>query len=217
MNPRPAGSTRTSLNPSYHPPLPAPTSPPHALFRLLLFSLALSLSLFTALSPPTNIFLSLSTPHSLLSTLIPIFRTPLDLRLATETLSRLWSQRLSRPLLPDELALLGRLQTLDSRIAYIAFGTAPLMTCTWCRTGGGQQMDYLILIAPNLMLLYLLATMTVGMLLSGDRSHWRKWLVGALVVGGVMEAYMRASWRLPRGGEVVMVRDTVSFFPCDFT
>ncbi|ORY54145.1 hypothetical protein BCR35DRAFT_310419, partial [Leucosporidium creatinivorum] len=207
FSPSPAG-TRTSLHPAYRPPSRPRDSPSRAHFRLLLISLSLSLAVFSLLLPPHNLFLSLSTPQSTLQSFFPALRTPLDLRLATETLARAWSVRLGRELGDEELGLLGRLQTLDARAVYVAYGTTPLMHCSWCRPGEG--LDFLLMLAPGLGLEYLLVLAVMGLLLGGGRKHWRSWMVVALLVGGAVEAYMRVSWAGPRaGGSVMMLHSTL--------
>jgi hypothetical protein len=204
LAPSPAG-TRTSLHPSSCPPSRPADSPSRAHFRLFLISLALPLAVFTLTSlSPHNLFLSLSAPQSTLQSFFPALRTPLDLRLATETLARAWSVQMGRELGDDELGLLGRLQTLDGRAVYVAYGTTPLMHCSWCRPGEG--LDYLLMLAPGLGLEYLLVLAVTGLLLGAGRKHWRRWMVVVLSMGGVLEAYMRVSWAGPRaGGSVMMV------------
>lgn len=179
-----------------------------------------------------NLFLSLSTPHSTLSRLFPFLRHPLDIRLATETLARAWSHTLlHRPLDEPELALLNRLQSLDARLVYIAYGAGPLMQCEWCRPpgGGGSTsslggtiigLDYLLASAPTILIAYLTTLAACGLLLSGNgRQHWRIWIVLAIVGGVGAEAYMRLTWdggrgQAAAGGSISMVRSLLSLSPC---
>ncbi|KAG0663397.1 hypothetical protein C6P46_002736 [Rhodotorula mucilaginosa] len=189
-----------------------PDSPQLAGFRLFVCAFGLSLAVFSALNPPENLFLSLSTPHSTLSRLFPFLRHPLDIRLATETLARAWSHTLlhHRPLDEPELALLNRLQSLDARLVYIAYGAKPLMQCEWCRPPGGGNMsslggtiiglDYLLASAPTILIAYLTTLAACGFLLSGNgRQRWRIWIVIPIVGGLGAEAYMRLTWDGGRG------------------
>lgn len=172
----------------------------------------LTVSRDTAFAARTqNLFLSLSTPHSTLSRLFPFLRHPLDIRLATETLARVWSQTLlHRPLVESELALLNRLQSLDARLIYIAYGARPLMQCEWCRPPGAGSssslggtiigLDYLLAAAPTILIAYLTTLVACGLLLSGNgRQRWRIWIVIATVSGVGAEAYMRLTWDGGRG------------------
>ncbi|GAA5825810.1 hypothetical protein JCM3770_006343 [Rhodotorula araucariae] len=180
---------------------------PLAAFRLFVFALGVSLAVFSALSPPHNLFLSLSSANSTFSRLFPLLRTPLDLRIATETLARAWSSSLGRPLTDDELALASRLQTLDARLAYIAYGAGPLLQCGWCRPPGSASAagllgtDYLLSIAPGVSVAYLTALAGCGLLLSGNgRERWRKWVVLATLGGALYELWLRLTWDGARGG-----------------
>lgn len=182
-----------------------------------------------------NLFLSLSTPHSTLSRLFPFLRHPLDIRLATETLARAWSHTLlhHRPLDEPELALLNRLQSLDARLVYIAYGAKPLMQCEWCRPPGGGNMsslggtiiglDYLLASAPTILIAYLTTLAACGLLLSGNgRQRWRIWIVIPIVGGLGAEAYMRLTWdggrgQAASGASISMVRSLLSLslsVPC---
>jgi hypothetical protein len=81
------------------------------------------------------------------------------------------------------------------------------MTCNWCRSGPGQQLDYLVMLAPTLILSYLAVIAVSGLLLTGGRKHWRTWTTGLLLGGAVIEIWMRVTWEGPRGGgTMVMVR-----------
>jgi hypothetical protein len=179
-----------------------------------------------------NLFLSLSTPHSTLSRLFPFLRHPLDIRLATETLARAWSHTLlhHRPLDEPELALLNRLQSLDARLVYIAYGAKPLMQCEWCRPPGGGNMsslggtiiglDYLLASAPTILIAYLTTLAACGFLLSGNgRQRWRIWIVIPIVGGLGAEAYMRLTWdggrgQAASGASISMVRSLLSLSLC---
>lgn len=212
LNPQPKGQRHP-----VHPGLQQrrrhvrPDSPKLAAFRLFVCALGLSVAVFSALNPPENLFLSLSTPHSTLSRLFPFLRHPLDIRLATETLARAWSQTLlHRPLVESELALLNRLQSLDARLVYIAYGAGPLMQCEWCRPPGAGSssslggtiigLDYLLAAAPTILIAYLTTLVACGLLLSGNgRQRWRIWIVIATVSGVGAEAYMRLTWDGGRG------------------
>lgn len=207
LNPSPKG-TRTPLQPSTNPTLRPPLVPQDsastALWRVLLVSLSLSLTVYAILLPPHNLFLSLSMPRNIFERVLPALRSPLDIRTATESLARAWSVRLGgRALANDEISLLNRLQTLDARLIYVAYGTSPVMSCTWCRPGANW--DYLVLIAPGVTLEYLLVLAVVGALLNRHRKHWRRWAVAVLLVGGAIEAALRLNWQGSRGGAVVMV------------
>ncbi|GAA6012816.1 hypothetical protein JCM10207_005371 [Rhodosporidiobolus poonsookiae] len=211
LNPQPAGK-RTALHPSLARPPPPRDVPRYAALRLFVFALGISVALFTALNPPHNLFLLLSPPLSLLQQLFPLLRQPLDLRLATETLARLWSTHLGRPLSDDELALAQRLQTLDARLSYIAYGAGPLMGCEWCRPPGSTDgsagstlglvgTDYILALLPGIAVAYLSVLAAAGVMLSGNgRKRYRKWAVGATVAAGVYEMYRRVSWDGARGG-----------------
>ncbi|BGP27265.1 hypothetical protein Rt10032_c12g4716 [Rhodotorula toruloides] len=209
LNPAPKG-TRGTAHPAFAnrpPPRMLVDSPRLAIFRLFLAALGVSVALFSALSPPHNLFLSLSTPHSFLSSIFPTLRHPLDIRLATETLARAWSHTLGRPLSEPELALASRLQTLDARLAYIAYGAGPLMQCAWCRPPGTASAagllgtDYLLAIAPGTAVAYLTALAGCGLLLSGNgRDRWRAWMVFAVVAGAGVEVWKRLTWDGARGG-----------------
>ncbi|GAA5900089.1 hypothetical protein JCM6882_002611 [Rhodosporidiobolus microsporus] len=209
LNPAPKGK-RTSLGPGVgaagRPP-PPPDDPRYAALRLFVLALGVSVAIFTALSPPHNLFLSLSPPHSLPATLFPLLRPPLDLRLASQTLANLWQTSLSRPLSEADLALLQRLQTLDARLAYIAYGAGPLMTCSWCRPPGTATAagllgtDYLLAAAPGIAVVYLSVLAATGVLLSGNgRKRWRKWAVGVTVAAAAWEVWERLTWDGARGG-----------------
>ncbi|GAA5961150.1 hypothetical protein JCM21900_005881, partial [Sporobolomyces salmonicolor] len=160
-----------------------------------------------------NLFLSLSVPDSLLSHLFPLLRPPLDIRLATETLHRAWSHQLARPLTESELALVQRLQTLDARLAYIAYGAGPLMGCSWCRGPGSNGplvgADYLLAVAPGTAIAYLTLLAGMGVLLAGNgRERWRKWAVVVVVLGMAAEMWTRLTWEGTRGsgeGAVIML------------
>ncbi|GAA5853104.1 hypothetical protein JCM8547_000202 [Rhodosporidiobolus lusitaniae] len=207
LNPQPVGQ-RTKLAGGAVPTLPPPRDDPrYAALRLFVLTLGVSVALFTALSPPHNLFLSLSTPRSFLEIPFPLLRTPLDLRLATETLAKAWQTHLGRTLTEDELSLAQRLQTLDARLAYIAYGAGPLMNCSWCKPPGTTTAagllgtDYLLAIAPGVAIAYLTALSAAGVLLAGNgRQRWRKWAVAAVVVGGLVEVYLRLTWSGARGG-----------------
>ncbi|CDR35542.1 RHTO0S01e01640g1_1 [Rhodotorula toruloides] len=209
LNPAPKGS-RAPAHPAFvnrPPPRMLVDSPRLAIFRLFLVALGVSVAVFSALSPPHNLFLSLSTPHSFLSSLFPTLRHPLDIRLATETLARAWSHSLGRPLSEPELALASRLQTLDARLAYIAYGAGPLMQCAWCRPPGTASAagllgtDYLLAIAPGTAVACLTALTGCGLLLSGNgRERWRAWMVLAVVTGAGVEVWKRLTWDGARGG-----------------
>ncbi|BGP51203.1 translation termination factor GTPase eRF3 [Rhodotorula kratochvilovae] len=154
-----------------------------------------------------NLFLALSSPRSALARLFPLLRTPLDLRVATESLARAWSSSLGRPLSDEELALASRLQTLDARLAYIAYGAGPLLQCGWCRPPGSASAagllgtDYLLAIAPGVSVAYLAALAGCGLLLSGNgRERWRKWAVMATLAGALYELWERLTWDGARGG-----------------
>ncbi|GAA6063643.1 hypothetical protein JCM10212_002604 [Sporobolomyces blumeae] len=187
-----------------------------AVFRLFVVTLGLSISLFSMLSPPHNLFLSLSAPRSFVSRLFPVVRDPLDIRLATETLHRAWTHHVGRPLTDSEEALVHRLQTLDARLAYIAYGAGPVMTCSWCRPaasvpssrGGGAgkpqsivSPDYLLAVAPSTAIVYLALLAAMGLLLTGNgREKWRVWAVVAVVGAAGNEVWMRLMWEGLRGG-----------------
>ncbi|GAA5874193.1 hypothetical protein JCM1840_000383 [Sporobolomyces johnsonii] len=212
LNPRPAG-TRTPAHPAFVKPKPSPDSPTLASLRLFVVALGVSIALFTALLPPHNLFLSLAVPDSLLSRLFPLLRPPLDIRLATETLHRAWSHQLARPLTDSELALVQRLQTLDARLAYIAYGAGPLMGCSWCRGPGSDGplvgADYLLAVAPGTAIAYLTLLAGMGLLLAGNgRERWRKWAVVVVVLGMAAEMWTRLTWEGTRGsaeGAVTML------------
>ncbi|BGP19570.1 hypothetical protein JCM10213_000170 [Rhodosporidiobolus nylandii] len=206
LNPQPAGQ-RVAAHPGAPPQPPAKDGRRYAALRLFVLALGVSVALVSALHPPHNLFLSLSPPSSLLDQLTPLLRSPLDLRLATETLAKAWQASLGRALSEDELALAQRLQTLDARLAYIAYGAGPLMNCTWCRPPGTSTAsgllgtDYLLAIAPGVAIAYLSALAAVGVLLAGNgRQKYRKWAVVAAVVGAVAECYARLTWNGARGG-----------------
>ncbi|KPV71510.1 uncharacterized protein RHOBADRAFT_56552 [Rhodotorula graminis WP1] len=211
LNPRPKGA-RAPAHPASRPPARQrrrPDSSNLAAFRLFVVTLGVSLALFSALSPPHNLFLSLSTPHSTLSTLFPVLRRPLDLRLSTDTLARLWTASLAgrRPLTDDELLLASRLQTLDARLAYIAYGAAPLTQCAWCRPTGSNSAtgllgtDYLLSVLPGVAVAYLTALAGSGLLLAGNgRERWRVWAVMAVMGAAGYEMWMRLTWDGARGG-----------------
>ncbi|GAA5984435.1 hypothetical protein JCM10908_003345 [Rhodotorula pacifica] len=184
-------------------------SPRLAAFRLFVCAMGMSIAVVSALNPPENLFLSLSSPHSTLSRLFPFLRHPLDIRLSTETLARAWSHSLRlRPLRESELALLSRLQTLDARLMYIACGAGPLMNCGWCRppgagissTTGVLGADYLLALAPPTAIAYLAALAGCGLLLSGNgREKWRSWIVVLLLGGAGAEVWSRLTWDGARG------------------
>ncbi|GAA5917497.1 hypothetical protein JCM8208_005176 [Rhodotorula glutinis] len=211
LNPRPKG-TRAPAGPASRPPPPRrrrPDSSKLAACRLFVVTLGVSLAIFSALSPPHNLFLSLSTPHSTLSTLFPLLRRPLDLRLSTDTLARLWTASLAnrRPLNDDELLLASRLQTLDARLAYIAYGAGPLTQCAWCRPTGSNSAtgllgtDYLLSVLPGVSVAYLTALAGSGLLLAGNgRERWRVWAVVAVLGAAGYELWMRLTWDGARGG-----------------
>ncbi|GAA5853581.1 hypothetical protein JCM9279_001320 [Rhodotorula babjevae] len=215
LNPRPKGE-RAPAHPASRPAPPPrrrrPDSSRLAAFRLFVVTLGVSLAVFSALSPPHNLFLSLSTPHSTLSTLFPLLRRPLDLRLSTDTLARLWTASLAgrRPLNDDELLLASRLQTLDARLAYIAYGAGPLTQCAWCRlssSGGSGSAagllgtDYLLSVVPGVSVAYLTALAGSGLLLAGNgRERWRVWAVVAVLGAAGYELWMRLTWDGARGG-----------------
>lgn len=172
-------------------------------------------------SAPQNLFLSLSSPHSTLSLLFPLLRRPLDLRLSTDTLARAWAASLprGRTLTDSERLLASRLQTLDARLAYIAYGAGPLTQCAWCRapTGaaraGGAGVggtDYLLAVLPGVSVAYLAALAGSGLLLSGNgRERWRSWAVLCVVAAAGYELWARLTWDGARGGvgaSVTMVR-----------
>ena len=173
-----------------------------------------------------NLFLSLSTPHSTLSTLFPLLRRPLDLRLSTDTLARLWTASLAgrRPLSDDERLLASRLQTLDARLAYIAYGAGPLTQCAWCRASSGGSgsaagllgTDYLLSVLPGVSVAYLTALAGSGLLLAGNgRERWRVWAVVAVLGAAGYELWLRLTWDGARGGvggSVTMVRPCSSCF-----
>ncbi|GAA5826617.1 hypothetical protein JCM11251_002818 [Rhodosporidiobolus azoricus] len=210
LNPAPKG-TRTSLPPARGNQPPAPPAPRddprHAALRLFVLTLGVSIAIFTALSPPNNLFLSLSPPGSLLQGFFPLFRPPLDLRLASQTLATAWQSSLGRELSEEELALAQRLQTLDARLAYIAYGAGPLMTCSWCRPPGTATAagllgtDYLLALAPSLAIVYLSVLAAVGVLLSGNgRQRYRKWAVFVTLGAAGWEVWERLTWDGARGG-----------------
>ncbi|GAA5821034.1 hypothetical protein JCM11491_005807, partial [Sporobolomyces phaffii] len=177
--------------------------PAVASFRLFVVTLGVSISLFTALAPPQNLFLTLSKPHSFPARVFPILRYPLDLRLATETIHRAWVHHLARPLDEGELALVQRLQTLDARLGYVAYGAGPILDCTWCRPGGGAgglSADYLVAVLPATAICYLSILSGVGLLLSrGGRERWRVWAVLAVAASIVNEVWKRLTWEGLRG------------------
>ncbi|GAA5972943.1 hypothetical protein JCM11641_000332 [Rhodosporidiobolus odoratus] len=207
LNPRPAGK-RTPADPQPMPQKPPPDDSRFAALRLFILALGVSLAVFSALNPPHNLFLLLSPPHSLLSQLLPSFRRPLDLRLATETLAKAWQAHLARPLADSELALAQRLQTLDARLAYIAYGAGPLMSCSWCKPPGTTATaagllgtDYFLAIAPSVALVYLSALAAAGVMLAGNgRQRYRKWPVMATVGMAAWESWQRLTWEGARGG-----------------
>ncbi|GAA5982345.1 hypothetical protein JCM5350_006151 [Sporobolomyces pararoseus] len=205
LNPTPKGATTTQLRSTVERTERIKDGRNLAVFRLFVVTLGVSISLFTALLPPHNLFLSLSKPHSFLSRFFPILRYPLDIRLATETLHRAWVHQLSRPLTDTELLLIQRLQTLDARLGYIAYGSNPILSCTWCRpfsTGGGATGgDYLVSILPGVLIAYLAMLSGMGLLMSGNgREKWRVWAVGAVLVGLGNEVWKRLLWEGLRGG-----------------
>ncbi|POY75989.1 hypothetical protein BMF94_1074 [Rhodotorula taiwanensis] len=209
LNPQPKGyrhPVHTGLAPG--PRRVAVDSQRLAAFRLFVAVLGISIAVFSALTPPHNLFLSLSAPHSTLSRLFPFLRRPLDIRLATETLARAWSQSLGRPLAEPELALASRLQTLDARLIYVAYGAGPLMHCGWCRAPGAASsnalgivgLDYLLALAPPTVIAYLAELAACGLLLGGNgRQRWRTW--AALLVAAAVgtEAWTRLTWDAGRG------------------
>ncbi|GAA6044027.1 hypothetical protein JCM8097_004310 [Rhodosporidiobolus ruineniae] len=208
LNPSPAG-TRAPLHPGMKAtrPRPLPDDPRYAALRLFVLALGLSVCIFTALNPPHNLFLDLSPPRSLLQRLFPTLRPPVDLRVATETLAKAWMAHLRRDLTEQELALAQRLQTLDARLAYVAYGAGPLMGCSWCRPPGTTSaagllgVDYLLALAPGLAVAYLTVLAAMGVLLAGNgRVKYRRWAVVAVVVGGLVEGYWRLTWNGARGG-----------------
>ncbi|GAA5888851.1 hypothetical protein JCM16303_002543 [Sporobolomyces ruberrimus] len=200
LNPSPKGTRSTPVREKYER---RKDGTPLASFRLFIATLGVSISLFTALSPPHNLFLSLSKPHSFLSRLFPILRYPLDVRLATETLHRAWIHSLSRSLSPTESLLIQRLQTLDARLSYIAYGTGPILDCTWCKPSS-SSLDHFLSILPGILIVHVVVLGTIGLLLIGNgRERWRVWAIGA--VGGALgnEVWKRLVWEgTMRGGSL---------------
>ncbi|GAA5878713.1 hypothetical protein JCM3774_000482 [Rhodotorula dairenensis] len=213
LNPKPKGQRNPvhTYNGPSRDTIAAADSPRLAAFRLFVCALGLSLCVFSALNPPENLFLSLSPPHSFLSRLFPCLRHPLDIRLATETLSSAWSRTLlRRPLAEPELALLARLQTLDARLVYVAYGAGPLMHCMWCRspgvvpTGSVFGLDYALALLPLTGIAYLVTLAGCGLLLSGNgRARFRSWIVVLLLGGMAAEVWARLTWDSGRGQTAV--------------
>ncbi|GAA5939211.1 uncharacterized protein JCM15063_004451 [Sporobolomyces koalae] len=206
LNPSPAGTRSTS--PRIHLER-TKDRPIVASFRLFVVALGVSIALFTALLPPHNLFLSLSKPHSFLSRTFPVLRYPLDIRLATETLHRAWIAQVRRDLTPFELALLQRLQTLDARLTYVAYGSTSVVNCSWCRpssssstTGSvsGVSADHLLAILPGILIAYLTILCGMGLLLTDNgRERWRVWAVFAVGAGIANEVWKRLTWEGLRG------------------
>ncbi|GAA5846137.1 hypothetical protein JCM3766R1_005648 [Sporobolomyces carnicolor] len=209
LNPSPRGATKTktSVARANVKRERAKDGRQLATFRLFVLTFGVSIALFTALLPPHNLFLSLSKPHSWASRWFPILRYPLDIRLATETIHRAWVHQLSRPLTESEASLVQRLQTLDARLSYIAYGATPLLHCSWCkpfatsqgRGGGGG--DYLVSILPGVAIAWLSILTGIGFLLTGNgRERWRIWAAVAALAGCANELWKRLVWEGLRGG-----------------
>lgn len=186
------------------PPIPSSNSPS----RLLLLSLALSLSFFSVAFAPPNIFLSLSPPRTMLET-IPVLRQSLDIRTSTEILASRW-ERQSGELAVDQLNLLARLQTLDARIAYVTHGAAPLLHCNWCKNpsslDGGHHMDYLLYNSPSFAMAYLIILSLLGVMTGGNYRRWRTLLFWGVGGAAAVESWYRITWDTTSGREIVMVR-----------
>ncbi|KAK4046355.1 hypothetical protein OIV83_006136 [Microbotryomycetes sp. JL201] len=181
---------------------PADTS--SSVVRLGLASVAISYALVRAIQAPDNLFLILAPSQSLFDLVLPVLRTPLDVRISTDSLARLWLARLGQSKLDDgQLALLGRMQTLDARLIYIAYGKDALLNCQWCSPTVGSS-DYLALTLVSLCVNYLITLGVAGALTSGARSHWRRWLAGAIISGAAIEIWSRLSWRSTTAGLILM-------------
>jgi hypothetical protein len=172
-----------------------------------------------------NLFLSLSKPQSFTSRVFPTLRYPLDIRLATETIHRLWQyetlSRSNRPLNDSELYLIQRLQTLDARLSYLGFGSYPILYCNWCKPfttstnsggGGGGGGDHLISILPGIFIAYLTILIGIGLLLNQNgRERWRIWAVLFIGVGSGNEVWQRLTWEgLRLNGGMISQGQTVS-------
>ncbi|KAM0791039.1 hypothetical protein ACM66B_004335 [Microbotryomycetes sp. NB124-2] len=176
-----------------------------SVIRLAIASVAVSLSLVRALTAPHNLFLSLAPSSNILHLVLPVLRTPLDVRTSTDSLARAWLAKLGRSQLDDDqLALLGRMQTLEARMIYIAHGKDALLNCHWCNPTLASS-DFLILTLVSLVVHYLVALGVVGFLTTSDRIQWRRWLVGTVIGGALVEVWSRLNWRGSTGGQVVMI------------
>lgn len=143
----------------------------------IILSFAFLFYFYSAISPPQNIFLSLapSSSKSMLSRVMPVLRKPLHIRTPTDQLAKKWSTQTKKDLSQDSLLLLSRLQNLDARLAYIAYGEKPLLYCEWCRSpsSGNYNLDYFFYNLPFLALSYLILLVILGSATFGDWNYWR--------------------------------------------
>lgn len=198
-------SSRRAPAPAHQQATTSPFPPPPMstrLIHLLLLSLSLTLCFINAISQPQNLFLLLAQPQSTLQRIFPALRTPLDIRLPSDFLTRLSSSSSSPSTPHPQLHLL---TTLESRLLYTLVGPAALLNCSWCKPL--SKLDYLAYITPGLLGSYLAVAGVLGVLTGRHtgRSWARKWVMGALIGGLFWEGWMRLKGGTLGGGKVVMV------------
>ncbi|KAL8279710.1 hypothetical protein RQP46_007805 [Phenoliferia psychrophenolica] len=180
---------------------------------LLILTLGLSLSFsLLFLSPPSNLFLDLAPSSSILDSFLPVLRTPLDIRLPTETIRQTWKLHHATNVMNErEETVLMAMKTLDARIVYALVGSAPLVHCEWCRAPSrdGGPRDHVIFLLPGLAVMYLTVLLALGCLTAGRRIKYRTWASYSLAAAATAEAYVRLSWIGMKPNTVTMLHSQI--------
>ena len=95
--------------------------------------------------------------------------------------------RLIRPLTSDDEILRSRFQSVENRLAYLAFGPDTVINCIWCTTNtGAADISYFLtytlpkVLAPHLLNMVVLGLVTSGYIVGPEGSRFR---IHAIIAG----------------------------------